>query len=124
MNDPSLRAVERELSTELARKPSWAPELPRAARVPATDPIFDLSSPPRQSAETYAPPSYRQSDDEIDPVVRGLLTHLPPAESVWPAAERKLWLELLEGTFRMIYREAPTSVLEQHAGAGPAADVG
>ncbi len=89
MNKPDmvsgLRAIERDL----------APELRRAASLP---------EPPRQPLEAYAP-RYQQSDDEIDPVVKGLLTHLPPAGSIWPAAERKLWLDLLEGTFRMIFRE-------------------
>jgi hypothetical protein len=25
---------------------------------------------------------------------------------VWPEAERKLWLQLLEGSFKLIYKEA------------------
>ena len=86
---PALRSVEREL----------APELSRAQRQ-------ELSTPPRQAPRAYAPPSYRLSDDEIDPVIKGLLTHLPVAGSVWPEEARKLWLELLAGSFRMIYREA------------------
>ena len=69
----------------------------------------ELARPPRQAAQDYAPPDYRQSDDEIDPIVRGLLTHLPAAGSVWPEQARKLWLDLLEGTFRMIYRETETT---------------
>lgn len=44
---------------------------------------------------------------DIDPVVKGLLTHLPAPGSVWPSEDRKLWLELLEGTFRLIFREKP-----------------
>ncbi len=75
----------------------------------------ELSIPPRQDPRGYASPQHREPQGEIDPVVKGLLTHLPVAGSVWPSAERTLWLELLEGTFRMIY-------VETEKGAGPQPD--
>lgn len=60
----------------------------------------------QEPPECYAPfMAHQESGGDIDPVVKGLLTHLPLAGSVWPAVDRKLWLELLEGTFRMIYKE-------------------
>ena len=77
---PALRAVERALLPE-------------------------LSTPSRQAAQDYAQPVYRQSDSEIDPIIRALLTHLPPPGDVWPKEARKLWLDLLTGSFGMIYRE-------------------
>lgn len=40
----------------------------------------------------------------IDPIIHGLLARLPKAGEVWPEAERKLWLELLEGSFKLIYK--------------------
>jgi hypothetical protein len=41
-----------------------------------------------------------------DPIIQGLLSRLPHAGSVWPDAERKLWLELLSGSFRLIYKDS------------------
>lgn len=86
---PTLRGIERAL----------APELERAGSQ-------DLAPPPRQPVETYAPPSYRQSNDGIDPIIKALLTHLPPPGEVWPSEARILWVNLLTGSFQMIYREA------------------
>jgi hypothetical protein len=42
---------------------------------------------------------------DIDPIIRGLLVRLPKSGDVWPEADRKLWLELLEGSFRLIYKD-------------------
>jgi hypothetical protein len=44
----------------------------------------------------------------VDPVVRGLLDHMPRTGAVWPEAERKQWLALLEGSFKLIYKDAAT----------------
>jgi len=43
---------------------------------------------------------------DIDPIIRGLLVRLPKSGAVWPEAERKLWLQLLEGSFKLIYKDA------------------
>lgn len=49
-------------------------------------------------------------DDQPDALIRGLLTHLPPPGDVWPETKRKLWLELVAGSFKLIYQdEAPTA---------------
>src|SRR6478672_6409302 len=45
----------------------------------------------------------------IDPIISGLLKRLPKSGDVWPEAERKLWLQLLEGSFRVIYKDAVRS---------------
>jgi hypothetical protein len=42
----------------------------------------------------------------IDPIIAGLLARLPKSGDVWPIAERKLWLQLLEGSFQLIYKDA------------------
>jgi hypothetical protein len=42
---------------------------------------------------------------DIDPIIRGLLARLPKSGDVWPEAQRKLWLELLEGSFKLIYKD-------------------
>ena len=42
-----------------------------------------------------------------DPIIGGLLKRLPKTGDVWPEADRKLWLQLLEGSFKLIYQDAP-----------------
>ena len=42
---------------------------------------------------------------DIDPTIRGLLVRLPKSGDVWPEADRKLWLQLLEGSFQLIYKD-------------------
>jgi hypothetical protein len=42
----------------------------------------------------------------IDPIIQGLLARLPKSGEVWPEAERKLWLGLLEGSFKLIYKDS------------------
>lgn len=51
------------------------------------------------------PPSGR-GGPPVDPIIVGLLARLPKSGEVWPEAERKLWLDLLEGSFRLIYKES------------------
>ena len=43
---------------------------------------------------------------DIDPIIRGLLARLPQSGDVWPGIERKLWLQLLEGSFKLIYKDS------------------
>jgi hypothetical protein len=42
---------------------------------------------------------------EIDPIIRGLLARLPKSGDVWPEVDRTLWLELLKGSFKLIYKD-------------------
>jgi hypothetical protein len=42
----------------------------------------------------------------IDPIIAGLLARLPKTGAAWPEADRKLWLQLLEGSFKLIYKDA------------------
>jgi hypothetical protein len=39
----------------------------------------------------------------FDPIILGLLARLPKSGEVWAEAERKPWLQLLEGSFKLIY---------------------
>lgn len=41
----------------------------------------------------------------VDPIIKGLLARLPKSGDVWPEPDRKLWLQLLEGSFKLIYKE-------------------
>jgi hypothetical protein len=43
---------------------------------------------------------------DVDPIIQGLLARLPKSGETWPEAERKLWLQLLEGSFKLIYKDA------------------
>jgi hypothetical protein len=42
---------------------------------------------------------------DVDPIIRGLLERLPPSGETWPDQDRKLWLQLLEGSFKLIYKD-------------------
>lgn len=41
----------------------------------------------------------------IDPIIAGLLRRLPKSGEKWPKPQRKLWLQLLEGSFDLIYKD-------------------
>lgn len=43
----------------------------------------------------------------LDPVIQGLIDKLPNSGEVWPASDRKLWLEILESSFKLIYKDKP-----------------
>jgi hypothetical protein len=45
----------------------------------------------------------------IDPIIDGLLKRLPKTGDVWPEVDRKLWLQLLEGSFKLIYKDAASN---------------
>jgi hypothetical protein len=47
----------------------------------------------------------------IDPIIQGLLSRLPKSGEVWPEADRKLWLDLLAGSFKLIYKDAPEGTI-------------
>jgi hypothetical protein len=51
------------------------------------------------------------NEPPIDPIIAGLLARLPKSGDVWPIVERKLWLQLLEGSFQLIYKDAAQSKL-------------
>ena len=50
---------------------------------------------------------------EIDPIIGGLLKRLPETGDVWAEADRKLWLRLLAGSFKLIYKDAPMRSFDQ-----------
>jgi hypothetical protein len=62
----------------------------------------------RRTSNTRSRPR-REDHREIDPIIRGLLARLPKSGDVWPDPARKLWLNLLEGSFKLIYKDAPAS---------------
>ena len=52
-------------------------------------------------------------DSTIDPIIRGLLVRLPKSGDVWPETDRKLWLQLLEGSFKLIYKDKSALALHE-----------
>ena len=41
----------------------------------------------------------------LDPIILGLIRRLPKSGDVWPMHERELWLQLLSGSFRLVYKD-------------------
>ena len=58
------------------------------------------------------------SDKKIDPIIRALLAHLPPPKSVWPNDAREAWLNLLKGSFALIYKEGGQNSGDARSGKG------
>ena len=50
------------------------------------------------------------SSAEIDPIIKGLIDRLPGPGNEWPASERKLWLEILENSFKLVYKEPKAQI--------------
>ena len=46
----------------------------------------------------------------LDPVIKGLIDKLPPPDSVWAESDRKLWLQILESSFKLIYKDKPAEL--------------
>jgi hypothetical protein len=44
---------------------------------------------------------------ELDPLIEALLEHLPAPGDFWPMEDRKLWLQILELSLKLIYSEQP-----------------
>lgn len=51
-------------------------------------------------------------DSNLDPIIDGLVKRLPPAESEWPMAKRKAWLQAAEAAFAVLY-ELPAEDREE-----------
>jgi hypothetical protein len=40
----------------------------------------------------------------MDPLIAALIGKLPPPETMWPAAERALWINAMAHAFALVYR--------------------
>jgi len=69
---------------------------------PGTPPITE--TPKQEDGELKKKGGDDGLPPDIDPIIRGLLARLPPSGKVWPKDQRKLWLQLLEGSFDLIYK--------------------
>ncbi|AZO29799.1 hypothetical protein [Mesorhizobium sp. M1B.F.Ca.ET.045.04.1.1] len=46
---------------------------------------------------------------EIDPIIKGLIARLPKSGTVWPSAERELWLNILKSSFQLVYKDTESA---------------
>ncbi len=46
----------------------------------------------------------------LDPVIKGLIDKLPPPDSVWAEPDRQLWLQILESSFKLVYKDKPIAL--------------
>lgn len=84
-----------------------------AATTPEDESPLDPPSEPKFSGNNSASTRNGAGSDggssydlpRIDPIILGLLRKLPEASEVWPIDQRKLWLEILENTFNLIYED-------------------
>ena len=50
----------------------------------------------------------------VDPIIRGLIDRLPAAGSKWPLSKRKLWLQILENSFALVYEDdGPAEIVDE-----------
>lgn len=59
--------------------------------------------PKAKSALTDMPPN--NNGLELDPLIDALLEHLPAPGEYWAPDDRKLWLQILDLAFKLIYSE-------------------
>jgi hypothetical protein len=86
------------------------PGIAAAPDVPPTPPAGDTGN-GKENEEGKPGGGSGGGDGErpVDPIIKGLLARLPPTGHVWPDADRKLWLQLLEGSFKLIYKDKDES---------------
>ncbi|TPI29001.1 hypothetical protein FJ414_26660 [Mesorhizobium sp. B3-1-6] len=66
--------------------------------IPQSTPTVEERSRKGRGGGGYEPP-------DIDPIIRGLIDRLPPSGAAWSKAKRKLWLQILENSFDLVYEE-------------------
>lgn len=78
---------------------------PSVGRGPGTKPIEEIKPAPdaKPNGGNGGGDDGGSFPPDIDPIIAGLLERLPKPGSVWPEAERKRWVDLLSGSFWLIY---------------------
>jgi hypothetical protein len=46
-----------------------------------------------------------EESERLDPIIAGLLNHLPPPGDFWHPNDRKIWLDALTTALKLIYPE-------------------
>lgn len=72
---------------------------------PGIAPKDEVQRAPEKALEVNRGGGGGDEPPDVDPIIAGLLKRLPKSGGVWPEAERKLWLQLLEGSFKLIYQD-------------------
>lgn len=44
-------------------------------------------------------------EEKLDPIIKGLIDRLPRPGEKWSKAKRKLWLQILENSFDLVYED-------------------
>lgn len=61
---------------------------------------------PKSTYQAESPASEDEPlNSDLDPIIDGLLHHLPAPGDTWPAAQRKLWLQILDLVLQLVYPE-------------------
>lgn len=55
--------------------------------------------------EKYGGGGGGEGPTKLDPVIQGLIDKLPAPKSVWREEERQLWLQILENSFKLVYKD-------------------
>lgn len=69
-------------------------------------PGFAPSAAPLPNQKTDGDRGGDGDEPPLDPIIRGLIGRLPPPGSEWAEKERVLWLQILENSFRLVYRDS------------------
>lgn len=74
---------------------------------PQVDPVADTPSDPQDEGARPPGGGFGGGGGELppglDPIIRGLIDRLPASGETWPVAKRKLWLQILENSFDLVY---------------------
>lgn len=62
-----------------------------------------------------AKPAEDPNGMQLDPVIDAMLEHLPPPGDYWAKEDRKLWLQMIELAFELVYDDAPPEATD-HGG--------
>jgi hypothetical protein len=87
----------KDCAAKVAEDRAWVDKTYQEIAGALGDGLFEPRSP------TSAPP--------VDPIVAGLLDHLPKPGAVWPRSQRQLFVKLLEGSFELIYKDDTPAVV-------------
>jgi len=60
-----------------------------------------------RQASPEAPELHDDPDDQLDPIIDGLLDRLPAPGDPWPKADRQKWLQLMTMALDLIYVDEP-----------------
>jgi hypothetical protein len=74
----------------------------------------ELQFPKKGATQIFKRGQWLRKPASIDPIIRGLLARLPKSGDVWPEGQRQLRLELLEGSFKLIYKDKSDSKVRSH----------